>query len=285
MSAPSTQEEWLSISKQFQEMWDMPHVIGAIDGKHIRIECPKRSGTLYYNYKGFFSIVLLAICDATYCFTVFDLGQYGSNNDSGVLANSHLGQLFDDNLLNVPPDSKLFDTDDEMLPYFLLCDEIFPLKRWLMRHFPGKGADEEKRVYNYRQSRGRRVIENAFGILSAQWRIFQKSIRSTVQNAEKYTLACLALHNYLRKTENAYYSPTGFVDSEDKNGSIISGQWRSGSAHETGLNDLRPVRGSRYGNDALYGRELLKNYVNSAEGSVPWQLDYIRRTSHFAVRM
>ena len=33
--APSTQEEWLSISKQFQEMWDEPHVIGTIDGKHI----------------------------------------------------------------------------------------------------------------------------------------------------------------------------------------------------------------------------------------------------------
>ena len=144
MSAPSTQDEWLSISKQFLKMWDMPHVIGAIDGKHIRIECPKQSGTLYCNYKGFFSIVLLAICDATYCFTVFDLGQYDSNNNSGVLANSHLGQLFDDNLLNVPPDSKLLETDDEMLPYFLLGDEIFPLKRWLMRPFPGKDADEEK---------------------------------------------------------------------------------------------------------------------------------------------
>ena len=104
-----------------------------------------------YNYKGFFSIVILATCDGTFCFTAFDLWQYGRNNDSGVLENFHLGQLFDDNLFNVSPDSKFLETDDEMWPYFLLGDEIFPLKIWLMRPFPGKDAGEEKRVYNYGQ--------------------------------------------------------------------------------------------------------------------------------------
>ena len=70
-------------------------MIGAIDGKHIRIECPKNPGTLYYNYKGFFSIVLMAECDANYCFTLFDIGSYGSNNDSGILANSEMGMRFE----------------------------------------------------------------------------------------------------------------------------------------------------------------------------------------------
>ena len=61
--------------------------LGSLDGKHIHIECPKMSGTYYYNYKAFYSIVLLAICDSNYCFTLFGLGQYGSNNDCGVFAN------------------------------------------------------------------------------------------------------------------------------------------------------------------------------------------------------
>ena len=72
----------------------MPHVIGCLDGKDIRIECPKLSRTVNYNYKGFFSIALLEICDANYCFTLFDLGQFGSNNDSGVLASSQIREIF-----------------------------------------------------------------------------------------------------------------------------------------------------------------------------------------------
>ena len=104
----------------------MPHVIGCLDNKHIRIECPKLSGTVYHNCKGFFSIALLAICDPNYCFTLFDLGQFGSNNDSGVLASSHMGEMFEDELLCVPEDRKLNDRDNESLPCFLLGDEIFP---------------------------------------------------------------------------------------------------------------------------------------------------------------
>ena len=286
LSPPKCRNDWLNISKQFEETWNMPHAIGCIDGKHIRIECPKLSGTLYYNYKGFFSIVLLAICDARYCFSLFDLGQYGSNNDSGILKNSQMGNMFEDDLLNVPPDSKLHKDDTKTCPYFLLGDEIFPLKKWLMRPFPGKSATEEERIYNYRQSRARRVIENCFGILSARFRILQKPIRASVENVEKFVLACLALHNYLRLTDNAHYTPAGFIDSEDRDGNFIPGEWRSQNGNTSAwgnFQNINPVRGSRPRVDALNVRNQLKDYLNSDEGSVPWQLDYIRRTSHYAV--
>ena len=273
LSPPQSKEEWLGISSKFEELWDMPHVIGCFDGKHIRIECPKLSGTLYHNYKGFFSIVLLAICDANYCFTLFDLGQSGSNNDSGVLASSQMGKMYEDELLHVPEDRKLNDSDNESLPYFLLGDEIFPLKKW---PFPGRNATEEEKTYNYRHSRARRVIENAFGILTARWRIFQKPIRGTVANVERYTLACLALHNYLRLTDNAHYSPVGFIDSEDKEGNICSGEWRLMRCNQSGnLRRLQPVRGSRVRQDVLQIRNNLKNYLNSEGASVPWQLNYV----------
>ena len=67
-------------------------------------------------------------------------------NNSGILANSQMGQMFEDDLLHVLPDAKLQKDDLHDYPYFLLGDEIFPLKKWLLRPFSGKKADKEERI-------------------------------------------------------------------------------------------------------------------------------------------
>ena len=87
------------------------------------------------------------------------------------------------------------------------------------------------------------MIENAFGILSARWRIFNRPIRASVENVERFVLAAMALHNYLRQTNNASYTPNGFVDSENNNGSIRLGEWRNNvSGNAKGLVDIRPIQ-------------------------------------------
>lgn len=85
LNVPSTTSDWLRIAKEFEDKWNFPNCIGAIDGKHIMMDCPKNGGSAYYNYKSFPSIVLLAICDAKYCFTFADIGGFGSTNDASVL--------------------------------------------------------------------------------------------------------------------------------------------------------------------------------------------------------
>ena len=67
LKSPSTEYDWKAIAARFEEVWNFLHVLGVIDGKHIRIKYPKLTGTLYRNYKGFFSMVLLEGCDAEYC--------------------------------------------------------------------------------------------------------------------------------------------------------------------------------------------------------------------------
>ena len=59
LQPPSSEAEWKHIANDFEELWDLPHCIGAIDGKHIGIDCPKKTGSNYHNYKSIFSMVLL----------------------------------------------------------------------------------------------------------------------------------------------------------------------------------------------------------------------------------
>ena len=153
-----------------------------------------KSGTLFYNYKTFYSIVLLAICDAKYNFILFDIGQYSSDNDCGVLSKSTMGKLLESKSLNIAEPATLEGCEYDPLPYFLPGDETFPLKECMMRPIPGQ-LDEDEKVFIYRQSRGGRVIENTFGILRVRWRILESPIKATGENVERYLLAIIALHN------------------------------------------------------------------------------------------
>ena len=87
LKSPSTEDAWKAIAARF-EVSNFAHVLGVIEGKRIRIKCPKLTGTLYHNNKGLFSMVFLAVCDIDNCYTLFGFASNGSNNDCGVLLNS-----------------------------------------------------------------------------------------------------------------------------------------------------------------------------------------------------
>ena len=84
----------------------------------------------------------------------------------------------------------------------------------------------------------------AFDNLSARWMIFHRNIRPTVEHVEQYVLAALPLHNYLRQTITASYTPNGFVDPEKRDSSINLGEWRNRDNRQF-MEDLRPIRGCR----------------------------------------
>jgi len=277
VSAPKTQSDWKNIAEDFENIWNFGHCIGAIDGKHICIENPSNTGSMYYNYKGFYSIVLLAICDAKYNFTLIDVGHYGSNNDAGVLANSVIGQKMSDGSFHIPSPAKVDGCNYDPLPYFFVGDEAFPLGENMMRPYPGK-LEEAEKIFNYRLSRARRVIENAFGLLRTRWRIFSRHIKASVESVENFTFATIALHNYLRQTDNASYCPYGFVDSYDDKGNFKPGEWRKQVVGDGCLQELNNVRGSRPTSNAKEMREAIKSYLNSEKGAVDWQWKHVRRT-------
>jgi hypothetical protein len=99
---PENEEEWIKISKDFMDQWNFPHVVGALDGKHIVIQCPFNSGTDFYNYKSQFRIVLLAVVDASYNLMYIDIGAQGRISDGGVLKASSLNEKIDRKRLKLP---------------------------------------------------------------------------------------------------------------------------------------------------------------------------------------
>ncbi|KYN07875.1 hypothetical protein ALC62_01153 [Cyphomyrmex costatus] len=76
LSSP-TEEDWMKYAQGYWKRWNIPNCVGSIDGKHIRMRCPPNSGSLYYNYKKYYSIVLLAVADHLYRFTLVDIGAFG----------------------------------------------------------------------------------------------------------------------------------------------------------------------------------------------------------------
>ncbi|XP_030205537.1 protein ALP1-like [Gadus morhua] len=202
MSVPK-RADWSTMAEQFEWRWNFPNCIpsiGAIDGKHVVIQAPGNSGSLYYNYKGTFSLILLAIVDADYLFRVVDVGGYGRTSDSGSLRNSAFGEALRDGTLDLPPARVISGAEQRgPLPHVFVGDEAFPLMTHLLRPFPGQHHTQEKRVFNYRLSRARLVVECAFRILASRWRMYRRVIGTSPEVAEVCVRATCVLHNFLER--------------------------------------------------------------------------------------
>jgi hypothetical protein len=120
-----------------------------MDGKHICIRKPARSGSLFFNYKRYFSTVLLAICDFRYRFVYVDIGSYGTQADGGIFNSSVLKQLLNNGQLDLPNPSDLPGSNLRTPSYFV-ADAAFTLSPNVMKPFGGSNLAINKRVYNYR---------------------------------------------------------------------------------------------------------------------------------------
>lgn len=206
--ATPTEAVWINSEIGFREQWNFPNCIGSIDGKHVRIKSPNKSGSSYFCYKNYFSIVLLAIVDPNYNFLVVDIGSYGRHSDSSIFENSSFYRNYVDGKTILPP--KPLPGTNTPVPHVFLGDEGFKLQTYLMRPFPriSTGDNDEKRNFNKRLSRARRVVENAFGIMVQKWRLFLRPIEGDVDNVVHVVKAACCLHNYIKSTCNTNYATT-----------------------------------------------------------------------------
>ena len=145
------------------------------------------------------------------------------------------------------------------MPNVIVGDEAFPLKTYLLRPYSKhhQGGDERTKIYDYRLSRARRVVEKAFGILASRWRVFRRPLEKQPGTVDKEVVASCCLHNMLCKEPNP----------PDEIGLLCP--------RTSGLRNLQQLRRNAP-REATDVRDYFKDYFNSPVGSVPWQLAVVR---------
>lgn len=251
MPVPTT-EKWKEIAENFEKRANFPHCIGAVDGKHVRIVHPCNS--MYYNYKGFSSVVLMAVADSQYKFIYVNVGSYGKDSDSTIFRQCSLWKSVVNNELGLPEEKCLPGTKSPMVPYCFVADEAFGLHKHLLRPYSGHHLTIDRRVFNYRLSRARRYVECTFGILSNKWRIFHRAMNVKPDFATDIVKACLILHNFVIVRDG--------YNTED-------------ALTVTGFEDIRTSENVRGGLSANNVRKMMTDYFSTAVGSVKWQYSRI----------
>lgn len=291
-TTPSDPQGWMEVERTFAAKWNWHHCCGALDGKHVRIVKPKHSGSNYYCHKGFYSIIILGLVDGDYKFVWCDVGTPGSESDAGVFKISTLEPALREGTLGLPDPAPL-PGDDRDTPFFMVGDDAFPLRPYMMKPYSDKYLDHDQMIFNYRCSRGRRVVENAFGILASRWRVLHTPMnvssspkmfhhlmsfftyltlyfnvclccmfQVTPENATTITKATIILHNIMRDR----YPNAQNLELEAPEGD--AGSWRAAGVLDAVHMEGRGPRQTRAGKEQ---RAYLKAYYCSPVGAVPWQ--------------
>lgn len=150
--------------------------------------------------------MLFALVDANYKFLFVNVGSKGRISDGGVFKNTILYRKLENCQLNIPEVQILQIPYIMKIPYFILGDKAFMLTKYTMKPFVGNPESGSKeRVFNYRLSRARWVIENVFGILSSIYRVHRKPILLEAEKSAKVVLATVYLYNYLRRNNYLFH--------------------------------------------------------------------------------
>ncbi|XP_068210013.1 uncharacterized protein [Palaemon carinicauda] len=159
----------------------------------------------------------MAVVNAHYAFMMVDVGANGRVSDGGVFANTKFGKNMKEKKLSITGPTTLPGCPDAM-PFVFVADDAFPLLDNLIKPFAHSNLTKSQAIYNYPLSRGRRIVENVFGIMSARFRVLLSTINVSLAKASIIIMAGCYLHNYLMKRNAQAYLDGLDVEDENKNG-------------------------------------------------------------------
>lgn len=186
-------EQVPSISRDFQDMCGLPSVLGAIDGTHFAVSKPKFGPADYFYFKSSgYAITCQAVVDSSKKFLDLHVGMPGSCNDAHVLRQS---ALFERGQRQTLWDAA--HTFHGFSPY-LVGDVAYLLLPWLMvPHRRVRAVPATDALFNRKLSRGRAVVENAFGLLKLTFRELHLKCELDITFVPDVVFCCCILYNVL----------------------------------------------------------------------------------------
>ena len=189
---PHTRKEIEDAINGFLIKCGYPMCLGALDGSHINIKPPLGSETDYYNYKKFYSVILLAMVNSDLAFTYVNIGAPGRCNDSSVYSRSTLPDV----IKNSVYEDYYTMINGVKVRSHMVADSAFALDKTVIKPFPEHpDMSRQERVFNYRLSIGRSSIERAFGMLKNRFRLLHKRMEFDLNNSINIIKAAAILHN------------------------------------------------------------------------------------------
>ncbi|KAK3931751.1 Protein ALP1-like [Frankliniella fusca] len=270
---------WLKTAAEFEVMWNIPHCLGAVDGKQVYIKAFPHSGSRWFGYKKRHCMTFMGVSNAKHQFIIVESGASGKRSDANIFHRSNFASKLIHGQLNIPPSCPVSGLT-ENLPFFFVGDNAYPKSGNFAVPFKGMSLKDEEMVYNYRLSRARRVVENAFGILCARFRIMFRPIEGSPSLVRSIILCCLALHNMHLQDEESVppaarkYKPFKYADFYREDRSVVYGRWRNEdpNAEKSLFHQLVKQSSSLPKQQSAKGLDLQEMLVRYfVIKSVPWQ--------------
>lgn len=219
----------------------------------------------------------MGVADARYRFLYSDVGANDRISDGCVIRKCSFHEAINENKLHLPPLCPL-PGRTTLLPFFLVADDAFSFETNLMKPYAKRNLSGVERIFNYRLSRARRVVENAFGILSVKFQVFRKPLLVNPTKSRVITKACCALHNFLiDRNHSSHYIIPGLADDYDAKGQFVPGLWRQNASdqHDENFYGIAMAAGH---NGAPASKEVLREELAEYflhEGEVQFQYNNI----------
>ena len=158
--------------------------VGALHGLAFKIKKPQEEGNpaVSYSRKYFYVLCIQAMVDSNYTFLSYSCRCVGSTHDSLAHAASSLRTYLQNKNLN-----------DE---FWIAGDKAYMCAEDLITPVPSFHASSEKDALNFFHSSLLMHVEQAFGMHTAKWGIFQKPLGFPVRKSSRIVAVAMKLHNF-----------------------------------------------------------------------------------------